>query len=97
MRTFIEVKRDIQKIVNCGALWIYWYISFLLLVVASESYTLMLIPAVLAGIISIYFMIVFAWMMLDLKDYNGVNYFINTFTKAYFKGSRFDKFNEKYI
>ena len=46
-----------------------------------------LISAVIIGVVFIYYNCAFVWSLLNLKDYNGVQYFINVFTKHYSRTS----------
>ena len=102
MRTILEVRKDLLGMVKLGVNALYWYLSLLLIVVSGAYY----IPEGFAGDIILSFalgialmyvfnVIALAWMFFFTKDYNGVHYFINVFTKCYFEGSSFDKFNER--
>ena len=65
-----------------------------MLKVPINNITLVALIAMLS--LHVWYFLCFVWSVLNLRDVNGVGYFINIFTKYYFKGSKFDKFNEKY-
>jgi len=102
MRTILEVRKDLQSLVDLGMTTLYWYLSLCLMIVSIDYYNpqgftsdIVLSFTIGVTLIYIYYLFAFVWLSSFIKDYNGVPYFINIFTKCYFKGTYFDKYNEK--
>ena len=94
-KTYFELKREQIKVLEYGLTSLFWWISMnFMLKVPINNITLVALIEMLS--LHVWYFLCFVWSVLNLRDVNGVGYFINIFTKYYFKGSKFDKFNEKY-
>ena len=94
-KTYFELKREQIKVLEYVLTSLFWWISMnFMLKVPINNITLVALIAMLS--LHVWYFLCFVWSVLNLRDVNGVGYFINIFTKYYFKGSKFDKFNEKY-
>lgn len=102
MRTVLEVRKDLQHIIDFGVQTLYWYLSLLIIMSSfgyynPQGFTVDIILSFTIGIAFLYIFneLAFVWMALFTRDYNGVPYFLNVFTKCYFEGSSLDKYNER--
>ena len=97
-RTQLEVSKDIQYLVDLGMKTLYWYLSLILMsmsMMAFGSNIICEIATIGIALVTLWYGLSFIWTFTQLKDTNGVKYFINGFTKCYFKNTWLDKENER--
>ena len=94
-KTYLELKREQIKVLEYGLTSLFWWMCMNLMLDTQLNNITYVALIVMLSLHTWYFLC-FVWSVLNLRDVNGVGYFFNIFIKHYYKGSKFDNFNEKY-